>query len=236
MAKKAGPSSAELLWGGPERPSRGPKPGLTLEGIVRAAIAIADTDGIDAVSMQRVAAEFGFTTMSLYRYVPGKSELIDLMIDEAVGPPPDLTKIPGGWRPRLTEWAHRTFAVFARHPWFLPAAMQRIFGPNQIGWLESAVSALSGHGLTGDELISAVLVVNGYVRSMAPFLSEPPGDLTEDPWSAGFAQITAHEDRFPALCQAIRDGAFTQADADGIAFGLERVLDGIAVYLERKQA
>src|SRR6266496_4469960 len=108
MATKV--SSAELLWGQRERPSRGPKPGLSLDGIVRAAIKIADAEGLDAVSMQRVAAEFGFATMSLYRYVPGKSELIDLMIDTAIGPPPDLSVIPGGWRPKLTVWARHTWA------------------------------------------------------------------------------------------------------------------------------
>ena len=81
--------SVELLWGQPERPNRGPKPGLSVERIVRVAIEIADAEGLPAVSMQRVASEFGFTTMSLYRYVPGKNELIDLMIEH-----PDLIQRP----------------------------------------------------------------------------------------------------------------------------------------------
>src|SRR5689334_22149881 len=78
--------TADLLWGPRERPSRGPKPGLTRDGIVRAAIGVADAEGLAAVSMQRVAAEVGFTTMALYRYVPGKNELVALMVDSAVGP------------------------------------------------------------------------------------------------------------------------------------------------------
>jgi AcrR family transcriptional regulator len=241
MAKKSGtPRSVELLWGEPERPSRGPKPGLTVAGIVRAAIAIADADGIGAMSMQRVAAGFGFTTMSLYRYVPGKSELIDLMIDEAVGPTPDLSAISGGWRAQLTEWAHQTRACFQRHPWFLPVAMRRIMGPNQLGWLESAVAALSGHGLVGAELLSAVLVVNGYVRSMAPFMGEQPaapGELTGEQWGmAIFELIDTHRNQFPALTAAIADGAFGPSEHDDLDFGLQRVLDGIEIYLQRKAA
>ena len=225
-------SSVELLWGHQERPSRGPKPGLSLDGIVRAAITIADAEGLDAVSMQRVAGEFGFTTMSLYRYVPGKSELIDLMIDTAIGPPPDLSAIPGGWRPRLAEWARQTWAFFQQHPWFLGAAMHRIMGPNQLGWLEQAVAALSGNGLVGQELMEAVLVVNGHVRSMAPFAG-PESDAWGD---AIGSLLRTHSERFPALTAAIADGAFAPADdpADGLEFGLQRVLDGIEVLIKQK--
>jgi AcrR family transcriptional regulator len=231
MAAKV--SSVELLWGQQERPSRGPKPGLSLDGIVRAAIAIADAEGLDAVSMQRVAGEFGFTTMSLYRYVPGKSELIDLMIDTAIGTPPDLSAIPGGWRPRLAEWARQTWTFFQQHPWFLAAAMRRIMGPNQLGWLEQAVAALSGYGLVGQELLEAVLVVNGQVRSMAPFAATQP---ETDAWGEAIgALLAAHSDRFPALSAAIADGAFApDAEDDGLEFGLQRVLDGIEVLIKQR--
>src|SRR5512139_2166546 len=85
--------SVELLWRAQERPRPGPKPGLSLDRIVQASIELADAEGLDAISMQRVAGAFGFTTMSLYRYVPGKAELIDLMIDMSLGPPPDLSAV-----------------------------------------------------------------------------------------------------------------------------------------------
>lgn len=232
MATKV--SSVELLWGTPERPSRGPKPGLSLEGIVRAAIAIADTEGLDAVSMQRVAGEFGFTTMSLYRYVPGKSELIDLMIDTVIGPPPDLSVIPGGWRPKLAEWARLTWVFFQQHPWFLGAALSRVMGPNQVGWLEQAVAALSGNGLVGQELMEAVLVVNGHVRSLASYASVQTKAETDAWTSAVGTLIATHSDRFPALAAAIADGAFAPDDNDdGFEFGLDRVLDGIEVLIEQ---
>jgi AcrR family transcriptional regulator len=230
-------SSVELLWGQQERPSRGPKPGLTLDGIVRAAIAIADAEGLDALSMQRVAGEFGFTTMSLYRYVPGKSELIDLMIDTAIGDPPDLSVIPGGWRPKLAEWARFTWVFFQQHPWFLPAAMGRIMGPNQLGWLEQAVAALSGYGLVGQELLEAVLVVNGHVRSMASFATVQTKAESEA-WVAAIGEaLRSHSDRFPALSAAIADGAFApNDDDDGLEFGLQRVLDGVEVLINQKGA
>ena len=88
MVKSPLPPRLQLLWGLQERPRRGPKPGLSLERIVDAAIGLADAGGLAAVSMARVAAELGFTTMSLYRYVPTKDDLLELMVDAASGLPP----------------------------------------------------------------------------------------------------------------------------------------------------
>ena len=226
----------ELLWGEAGRPSRGPKPGMSVERIVRAAIDIADAEGMGAVSMQRVAAEFGFTTMALYRYVPGKSELIDLMVDTAVGEPPDLSAIEGGWRPKLAEWARLTWACFQRHPWILAEVTTRIMGPNQLGFLESAVLAMRDTGLSGLELLSSVLAVNGFVRSLAPFAA----DLSQDgpnEWEVAMLEvIRQHSDRFPALTATIAQGAFAPSGFDDFEFGLQRVLDGIEVYVERGAA
>src|SRR2546430_14236769 len=86
------------LWDLRDEQGKKPRVALTLPGIVKAAIYVADTDGIDAVSMQRIAGDLGFTKMSLYRHVPGKAELLSLMIDTAVGEPPDLSSVPRDWR------------------------------------------------------------------------------------------------------------------------------------------
>jgi AcrR family transcriptional regulator len=232
--------SVELLWGPQERPSRGPKPGLSRERIARAAIELADAEGLAAVSMQRVAGEFGFTTMSLYRYVPGKNELIALMVDTAVGPPPDLAAIPGGWRPRLAEWARQTWQGFQRHPWFLEAAMQSVMGPQQLSWLEAAVAAMAGTGLVGDEVINAALAVNGHVRSLAPFASQRPSrpdrDFDAEAWTGAIVGVLRqHQDRFPALAAAMAEGAFTAAGGDELEFGLDLVLDGIEALITSRR-
>jgi AcrR family transcriptional regulator len=97
-----------LLWGGRPAPTRGPKRSLSVEQL--ADVAVADTEGIDAVSMQRVAEDLGVTKMSLYRYVAAKSELVAVMIEPAVGDPPNLSRVRGVWgvpeiRPRLVTWA-----------------------------------------------------------------------------------------------------------------------------------
>src|SRR3954453_12429425 len=120
--------SVEFLWGGRTQPTRGPKPALSLDGIADAAIAVADAEGLAAVSMQRVAADLGYTKMSLYRYVPGKAELVAAMLERAIGEPPETT---GEWRPALREWAENLLAAYAAHAWSLAATTgRRPIGPN----------------------------------------------------------------------------------------------------------
>jgi AcrR family transcriptional regulator len=110
----------EMFWGDRERTTqRGPRPGLTLEQIARKAIAIADAEGLGAVTMQRLANELGFSTMALYRYVATKDDLIALMVDHSIDEMPDLSATAGDWRGSLTTCAHALLGLYHLHPWTL---------------------------------------------------------------------------------------------------------------------
>src|SRR4051812_17689062 len=115
--------SLELLWRTHEPPARGPKQRLDIDQIVRAAIEVADADGLQALSMRKVAERLNVGTMSLYTYVPGKNELIDLMFDLAVAGPNE--GIEGTWRERLEQIAHESWWRYHRHPWLLEITMVR---------------------------------------------------------------------------------------------------------------
>ena len=225
-----------LLWEEPTAPSRGPRPSLTPQRIARAAIEIADTDGLEAVSMQAVAAEFGFTTMSLYRYMPGKTELIALMTDLSLGTPPALDDI-GDWRARLTVWARHSLDRYRRHPWLLTAASarRRIMGPHELDWLETALAALADTGLSPAEQHDAFLLVNGHVRNVARQIrNAAPGD--ED-WAPAIAELIGrHAERYPAVAANLAGGGFTPSGTDELDFGLNRILDGLAGYLDSGRA
>src|SRR6185312_2685134 len=99
------PPSIALAWGLRDRPSKGPKRALTLDAIVAAGVEVASSDGLAAVSMARVASEVGASTMSLYRYVASKEELLGMMVDAAYGRPPELDPRASGWRDGLTRFA-----------------------------------------------------------------------------------------------------------------------------------
>src|SRR3954447_3286616 len=130
-------------WGVRSAVTKGPKPGLTLERIVAAAIAVADADGLPAVSMSRVARQLGSSAMSLYRYVESKDELLALMIDAAIGTVPPAPRA-GDWRERLEQWAWSTVTAMREPPW---AAHAPIGGPplapNAVAWFEDALAAMA---------------------------------------------------------------------------------------------
>src|SRR4051794_28977926 len=111
-------------WGVKTPATKGPKPGLGLDRTVAAGVRVADGDGLDAVSMTRVAKELGASAMSLSRYVDSKDELLALMIDAALGAVPPLPA-EGDWRARLERWAWATVRGMRAHPWATPAPIAR---------------------------------------------------------------------------------------------------------------
>ncbi|MFI6531571.1 TetR/AcrR family transcriptional regulator [Nonomuraea sp. NPDC050547] len=225
----AGSKIEELLW---EQPAPA-RPSLSLPNIAQAAIAIADADGIEAVSMQRVAGDLGFTKMSLYRYVSSKADLVAVMIERAVGDPPDLSGIEGGWRPKLEELARLVAAVWARHPWLPWVTLgDRMMGPREIGWTEAAVGALDGTGLTGGERLDAALLIFGHLRNTQSLATAGTQPWAEDRQAGpALAQILdRHANRFPSLVEALADVGDAPRDS-GRSFGLTCVLDGLATRI-----
>lgn len=226
----------ELLWGRQQPPSRGPKPAMTLTGIAEAAIRIADTEGLDAVSMQRVADDLPVTKMALYRYVPGKTELVAVMSDLAMGEPPEH---PGlSWREALHAWAMDLFEGFNRHPWLLLSTVgRRPVGPNEAAWLDRGVQALTDSGLNGTEQLDSILVLSGHVRTIALQTATMPGGrqgLTEESFTAAFAGILAAEaDRFPSLVAALQTPS--GQENQGLEFGLDRILDGLELLISARK-
>jgi AcrR family transcriptional regulator len=228
--------TVEFLWGERARPTRGPKPAMTLERIAEAAIAIADTEGLAAVSMQRVAAELGFTKMSLYRYLPGKAELVALMLERAIGEAPALATTD--WRTALSEWTGLLLDAYVRHPWAAEATGgTRPVGPNEMSWMERALAALPAAGLAGTERLDAVAVLAGHARVSAALVASQQREA--DFGAAIGAVLREHADRFPAVAAAMADGAGGGAaggQEQSFAFGLARVLDGLQVLIDQRNA
>jgi len=178
--------------------------------------------------MQRVAAEVALTTMALYRYVSSKSDLVDLMIDAAGGPAPLFPKPSQTWSDRLKEWARRCLAIYQNHPWFLDATSTRrsIPGPNELLWMEGALSMLAESGLPPEERHSAFLALIGHVRGHATFQQIRAYD--EKKWSGALAQVLEPQaDRYPTLLEALRSGAFSEMPDLAFDFGIDCILAGV---------
>ncbi|MDX2967845.1 TetR/AcrR family transcriptional regulator [Kribbella solani] len=223
----------ELLWGKQPVPSRGPKPAVTLAEIAEVAIRIADAEGLDAVSMQRIAGELPVTKMALYRYVPGKTELVAVMSDLAMGAPPERAELP--WREALRTWAMDLYDGFTKHPWLLQSTIgRRLLGPNELAWIERGVAALAGTKLTGGEQLDSILVITSHVRNIAQQSTTFPGHSTglteEDMQQALGAILNSEADRFPHLTAAMRTSA--GSENQGLEFGLDRILDGLDLLIQ----
>jgi AcrR family transcriptional regulator len=162
------PPGLDLLWGRRERGKRGPRPGLSAEAIVDAAVRIADAEGLEAISMARVAAALKFTTMSLYRYVASKDELLQLMFNASALGAESLVIEGDGWRSRLRAWAIIQREMLDRHPWItqLPMAAPPL-SPNSLHFVERALEVLDGTGLAESQKIRAIGLISSYTLSEA---------------------------------------------------------------------
>jgi AcrR family transcriptional regulator len=236
------PRVLQQLWGIEGRSRPGPKPAFHISDIARAAIKLADTGGLPAVSMSKVAAELGFTTMSLYRYVDAKDDLYVVMLEYAFGEPPALD-LESDWRGRMITWANAFRDGLRRHPWVLQIPVyEPPLSPTQLSWLESALHAFDGTPLTPQERLSAMLLVNIYVRGAtqltANMQTDPAQAREADRIYAERLAMLATAERFPGIAATMEQpaaGSFAaDFDADEFTFGLDTVLDGIQARIDRR--
>ncbi|MFF3487498.1 TetR/AcrR family transcriptional regulator [Streptomyces sp. NPDC002701] len=230
-----------LLWDLGPRPSRGPKPGLTLDRIVEAAVRVADEEGLEAVSMRRLSTELGAGTMSLYRYVPGKGELLDLMLDRVQRTDGDPSVHGDDWRSALETLGRESLALYQRHPWLLRANQSRpVLGPSAIDGMEKVISRIKPMGLSDPELISVVVMIDSYVIGAARTQlyakeAERRTGLTDTEfWAAQhpvLEQVMA-SGRYPVMA-ALSEDAFGP-EFDHFEFGLQRILDGLDALVGRR--
>ncbi|QRP49946.1 TetR/AcrR family transcriptional regulator [Amycolatopsis sp. FDAARGOS 1241] len=238
----------ELLWGVPGPPRRGPKPKLTVAEVVTTAMRLADHDGLDAVTMRRVADELSVAPMSIYTYVPGRAELIDLMLDTAHG---ELTaELPDtGWRDAITAVAEDQWRLYHRHPWLLQITAGRPpLGPNTFAKYERELTALDELDLDDLELDAVVTLVTGFVHGAARGSVDAVrlvrrSGLTDAEWWARSAPVLGEIPRADAanFPRASRVGS-AAGEAHNAAsdpehhfrFGLACILDGVEQLVERR--
>ncbi len=231
------PTTLDLLWGTAQRPKRGPKPSLTLERIVAGAIEHADADGLANLSMQRLAERLGCAKMALYRYVPGKTELEALMLDTALGTAPEPGAAAPGheepWRAQLRSWAMMMFERMLAHPWAHELARGiRPVGPNEVGWMESALTTLADSGLTGAESLDTIALLAGHVRGLALQAAASGDDKTEAGFGRQVSQaLAAQVGRYPRTAAAFAESGPPGDRDNALGFGIDRILDGLGVLI-----
>jgi AcrR family transcriptional regulator len=239
------PAVLAAAWGLRTRPGKGPKPGLTLDRIVAAGVQVAAKEGLGAVSMGRVATELGAATMALYRYVAAKNELLDLMVDAAIGPPPPMPP-DEGWRDGLLRFARTHLGILRRQPWILRVPITSPpLTPNQVGWMDHGLAVLAGTTLEEHEKLSTIMTVSGITRNWALLTADitaaaQASGTTADEAMLSYGQLLGKlvdPRRFPAIGRLLATGILDMPDETpdtDFEFGLARVLDGIAALMDRR--
>ncbi|MEU3913332.1 TetR/AcrR family transcriptional regulator C-terminal domain-containing protein [Streptomyces sp. NPDC029721] len=227
----AGGVDPERLWLRPAEPRRGRRPSFTREAITVAAVAVADAEGLEAVTMRRVAAEVGAGVMSLYSYAPDKETLLELMVDHvsaelAVPGPPT-----GDWRAGLKAVARLQRAHMLRHPW-LPAALstRRSPGPNTLAFLEHVLAVLRPSGLDGAARLEVFAQLTGFVAGHVGYeiaqarAALPPGRAEAE---ARYLAAVAADGRHPELAEALASAGSPPTPDDTFGRFLDRLVDGL---------
>ncbi|MFF3221972.1 TetR/AcrR family transcriptional regulator C-terminal domain-containing protein [Nocardia suismassiliense] len=239
----------ELLWRvpGSQTPTRGPKQRSSVDAVVAAAIEIADTAGIDALTMRAVATRLGLTPMATYTYVPGKAELIDLMVDKVYAEMDraDLSELP--WRDRVTTIAIANRAMLTRHPWvaYLPTTRPPL-GPGMAAKYDHELRAFEGLGLDDVAMDASLTYVLGFVTSVARIAIDAAraaadSAMSDHQWwerAAPLLEQVFDPRQYPvgarvgATAGMAYDSAYSADHA--FDFGLARVLDGLAALIEKR--
>jgi AcrR family transcriptional regulator len=257
------PAGLDLLWGRRGPGKRGPRPGLSADAIVDAAIRLADAEGLEGVSMARVAAELGFTTMSLYRYVVSKEELLQLMWNGSARGVEGLVLEGDGWRARLRMWAIVQRDMIDRHPWItqMPMAAPPV-APNSLIFVERGLETLDGTGQAEPDKLRFIGLISSYTLSEARMANDARRAAREAATAAGgggggggggepaplwtfdaLLRELADEATYPRLHRIAwtppgdgdggTDGGGSASERDEFLFGLDRILDGIQAYMDR---
>jgi AcrR family transcriptional regulator len=239
-----------LLWRDSTAvPRRGPERGLRLDTLVAAAMNLADRDGLGSVTMRRLAQALDVAVMTLYTYVPSRAELIDLLLDSAYQQMPRTDTSGQAWRQRLTAVAEENRALYAAHPWAAEVSTLRPpLGPGLMAKYEHELAALEGLGLSDIEMDDALSYLLSFIQASARDAADArttsrDSAMNDEQWWAANAGLLARVFDERAYPMAARVGtAAGQAhnsarDPDhAYEFGLRRLLDGLAVLIEKRDA
>ncbi|WP_242910500.1 TetR/AcrR family transcriptional regulator [Actinomadura terrae] len=228
------------IWLAPERQGRGPRPAYSRAQITEAAVRIADAEGLDAASMRRIAADLGTGAMSLYRYVPSRDGLVELMYDHVLGEQEFPARPTGDWRADLALVAQNARAMLLRHPWVLTARRARgVPGPNQLRLLEFGLGALDV-GVPVDEILTLVTMLNGWVEVTVRGELEQQRDVersgvTNDEWmikNVPYVLPLIESGDYPMFGRVVVDAKLPHMTSEeAFRYGLDRVLDCIGAAL-----
>lgn len=226
------PKWVRWMWEADPAGSTSERSGLSVGKIVHAGIQLADAEGLEGVSVRKLAQQLGTSTMATYRHVDSREDIITAMVDVAFGPPPRAAILSGPWADGIRRWAHALHTRYDAHPWLLHAPMQGMpVGPNRLRWMEAILHVLARAGLDLQDQLDAALLIDGHVRSIATlnqsrqFTEQSAHTNAPTAWLLDYLEA----DGLNSMAQVFRAGALNDAQGPDINYGLDRIIAGIDI-------
>ncbi|MDT0270414.1 TetR/AcrR family transcriptional regulator [Streptomyces sp. DSM 44915] len=235
----------DLLWRTRAAGTRGPRGSLSVDQVVGEAVRIADAEGVGAVSMRRIAQALGVTTMTLYRYVPSKDDLLDLMFHMGSGPP-DTTDWPADWRGALRCWGRQMREMVVGRPWMLDIPIGAPpFGPNNLAWMEAALAAMDETPLNEGDMMEVLMILTSFVlgstrQEVSMTRASERTGVSYEEWGRAYGRMLPKimgDGRYPTLAKVTATGVFENENspADDFDQSLEFLLNSVAALIRRRE-
>jgi AcrR family transcriptional regulator len=228
--KPAGPPRwAQWLWESDTSAQDGDAKGLTVGKIVRAGLELADADGLNGVSVRKLAQRLGASTMAAYRHIGSRDDVVAAMVDVALGEPPSADELSGDWKAGVRRWTDAIRDRYDAHPWLLDSPVGGVpVTPNRLRWMESILCVLARAGLDLQEQLDAALLIDGHVRAVAGLAKSIEASSREShagppAWLLEYLRT----DGLTSMSQVFEAGALDDGYGYDLSYGIERIIAGI---------
>ncbi len=232
------PPGLALSWGVLPVQRRGPKPARSVDQIVATGIEFGDSQGFEAISLQKIAAHLGVSTNAMYRYVRSKDELIVLVADKAWGRAPGHIAAASGWRAGAHAWVKAQVDLYAVRPWLLDVpVLGAPVTPNLLHWVETLLEVMDDTGLNQHDALGCAVLFDGYARSYANLARQLGASDSAPVESAAVGEFLVPRLKsagYHRLFAMYTNNEYADTLDDDFDFGLDRILDGIQVLIDRR--
>lgn len=205
---------------------------LNTRKVVEGALELVSKEGLESLTIRRLSEQLGFTTMAVYRHISSREELLILMVDMGLGPPPDSIQKAPGWQQALRNWGVELFTCYQSYPWLLDIPVNGPpTTPNNILWLECVLQIMEVCKISLQQKLDAALLIDAHVRNIANLtrrdkLASTSKNITATSYSSWLRPLLDRK-TFPHFSQVLEEGALEDESGPDLFFGLDLIINGL---------
>ena len=228
------PHYARYAWKGKRKLDDRPTTKLNTRKVVQGALELADREGLESLTIRRLAEHLGVTPMAVYRHLASRDELLLLMLDASLGEPPAAIRAAATWQQALRAWGFGLYARYQLHCWVLDLLAPGLpTTPNHVAWIEVFLEVMEGCRLTLQQKMDAALLIDGHVRNIANLTRQDTARKIEANIAAASGWLSQLLDptKYPNFLKVLNEGVLEDATGPELSFGLNSIIAGLEAQL-----